>query len=162
MLVAFMIVAMVSLIRGSMAKKFTGWASGYIVFALFLTTMTLNSEHQHFCAECRWHFNSFSPGYDQIHNFLAPRRVKLISILHTLWTVHDVARKYIIPFGKIPWGSLKFLRGLSMAFPMERPLKSCKDLSGNRRFKIRDNMWWARFQSNCYCNLICTSELRHI
>ena len=97
-------------------------------------------EHQRFYAGCRWRFNPFTPGYDQIRNFLAPRRVKLISILHTLWTVNDVPRKYIIPFGKIPWGSLQFLRGLSMAFPMERPLKSCKDLSGNRRFKIRDNM----------------------
>ena len=31
-------------------------------------------EHQRFYAGCRWLFNPFTPGYDQIRNFLAPRK----------------------------------------------------------------------------------------
>ena len=31
-------------------------------------------EHQRFYAGCRWLFNPFTPGYDQIRNFLVPRK----------------------------------------------------------------------------------------
>ena len=48
-----------------------GWPLGtYIVFALFLTKMTLNTMLD-------------ADGNDQIRKFLALRRIKLISILHT-------------------------------------------------------------------------------
>ena len=46
-------------------------------------------EHQRFYAGCRWLFNPFTPGYNQIRNFLEPRRVKLILILHTLRTINE-------------------------------------------------------------------------
>ena len=42
-------------------------------------------EHQRFYAGCRWIFNPFTPGYDQIRNFLAPRKALDIFLFFIVW-----------------------------------------------------------------------------